>query len=316
MNYNIAVTEGNGIGPEIIKGAKVVLNKVAERFSHSFNFVDITPEDITKAQEFDGALMGPSDNSDENFIGHIISSLCLTAEISSVKFYPQLDSAFALKRDLKGRKIDILIFNTLDNINDCCANCSDIIMQTANTAFKAAEKRNKKVAGIIPACFDMPFCGVMKTASADYIDVEYTEMTVQNAVNQMISSPHSFDVIASDRLFGSILASESISIVGSPGMLSHGFLRSDGFGLYNTFQESSHDIAGLNKANPIGMILSAAMMLRFSFGLEKEACAVEAAVQKALDIGYRTNDIDYVWFIKGSLKCGTIEMSRAIAENI
>lgn len=333
MNYNIAIIKGRGIGPEIIEGAKIVLNRVAEKFNHSFNFNNILPEDIIinsadcispdngpmNNSQNNGILLGTlDDNSTENFINPLINSLCLYTEISCIKYYPQLYSDFALKSYFRNNELDILIVNELKDAYKNTTNCTDIMQHTADTAFRAARLRNKKVVGIIPFDSDSGdlFPNVLKKASAGYRDVEYREMTVQDAVYQMIRNPHNFDVIAADRLFGSILTGEAIAIAGSVGMLSHGYLAADNFGLYKTFQDVSLDIADSNKANPIGMIMAAAMMLRYSLGLETEARAIEAAVKKTLDEEYRTPDISYVWFIEGARNCGTIEISRAVAENI
>src|SRR5690554_6946962 len=128
MNYNIAVIKGKGVGPEIIEGAKIVLNRVAEKFNHSFDFNDILPEDIIinsadcislangpkNHSQNNGILLGTLDDNDtENFINPLISSLCLYTEISCVKYYSQLYSDFALKSDFRKKDIDILIVNEL-----------------------------------------------------------------------------------------------------------------------------------------------------------------------------------------------------------
>ena len=125
----------------------------------------------------------------------------------------------------------------------------------------------------------------------DYPDVTCTDMLVDNAAMQLVKNPAQFDVVVTSNMFGDILSDESSQITGSIGMLPSASLGSGKRGMYEPIHGSAPDIAGQNKANPIATILSASMMLRYSFDLDKEADAIEAAVDKFLEQGYRTADL-------------------------
>ena len=152
----------------------------------------------------------------------------------------------------------------------------------------------------------------MHRVAAEYPDVEYSDMLVDNTAMQLVRNPGQFDVIVTENMFGDILSDEASMITGSIGMLSSASLNDSKFGLYEPSHGSAPDIAGMDIANPIATILSAAMMLRYSFDLDKEADAIEAAVQKALTDGYRTGDI----MSDGMKKVGCSEMGKIIAANI
>ena len=137
-------------------------------------------------------------------------------------------------------------------------------------------------------------------------------MLVDNCAMQLVKDPGQFDVILTENMFGDILSDEASMVTGSIGMLASASLNDTKFGLYEPSHGSAPDIAGQNLANPIATILSAAMMLRFTFELDKEADAIEAAVQQVLTEGYRTGDI----MSEGCTKVGTVEMGDLIAQNI
>ena len=144
----------------------------------------------------------------------------------------------------------------------------------------------------------------MEEVAADYPEVELSHMLVDNCAMQLVMNPGQFDVILTENMFGDILSDEASMITGSIGMLSSASLNESKFGLYEPSHGSAPDIAGLDLANPIATILSAAMMLRYSFDLDKEADAVEQAVQAGLKEGYRTGDI----MSEGCNKVGTTRM--------
>ena len=131
----------------------------------------------------------------------------------------------------------------------------------------------------------------MEDVAKDYPDVTLEHMLVDNCAMQLVHDPAQFDVVVTENMFGDILSDEASMITGSIGMLSSASLREDKFGLYEPSHGAAPDIAGQNKANPIATILSAAMMLRYSFDLDKEADAVEKAVEKVLEDNIRTVDI-------------------------
>ena len=142
----------------------------------------------------------------------------------------------------------------------------------------------------------------------DYPEVELSHMLVDNCAMQLVMNPGQFDVILTENMFGDILSDEASMITGSIGMLSSASLNESKFGLYEPSHGSAPDIAGKDLANPIATILSAAMMLRYSFDLDKEAAAIEKAVQRVLEDGYRTGDI----WAEGCTKVGTTRMGDLV----
>ena len=153
---------------------------------------------------------------------------------------------------------------------------------------------------------------VVEEVAKDYPQVELSHMLVDNCAMQLVMNPGQFDVILTENMFGDILSDEASMITGSIGMLSSASMNESRFGLYEPSHGSAPDIAGKDIANPLATILSAAMLLRYSFDLDKEADAIEAAVQSALTDGYRTGDI----MSQGCTRVGTTAMGDLIAERI
>ena len=149
---------------------------------------------------------------------------------------------------------------------------------------------------------------VMIELSADYPDVELTHMLVDNAAMQLVRAPKQFDVMVTGNMFGDILSDEASMLTGSIGMLPSASLNAEGKGMYEPSHGSAPDIAGKNIANPLATMLSAAMMLRYSFNMEAQAARIEAAVKKVLAAGYRTGDI----YEPGTRRVGTKEMGDAV----
>jgi 3-isopropylmalate dehydrogenase len=149
---------------------------------------------------------------------------------------------------------------------------------------------------------------VMIELSADYPDVELTHMLVDNAAMQLVRAPKQFDVMVTGNMFGDILSDEASMLTGSIGMLPSASLNAEGKGMYEPSHGSAPDIAGKNLANPLATMLSAAMMLRYSFNLEAQAARIENAVKKVLAAGYRTGDI----YEPGTRRVGTKEMGDAV----
>ena len=153
---------------------------------------------------------------------------------------------------------------------------------------------------------------VVEEVAKDYPEVELSHMLVDNCAMQLVMNPAQFDVVLTENMFGDILSDEASMITGSIGMLSSASLNETKFGLYEPSHGSAPDIAGKDLANPIATILSAAMMLRYSFDMDNEAEAIETAVQQVLTEGYRTGDI----YSEGCTKVGTIQMGDLIADRI
>ena len=262
----------------------------------------------------------------------IRAALGLFANLRPAKIYGPLKSACPLREDIIGDSMDVMVVRELTGgiyfgergrktVNGVQA-AYDTEMYTvpeieriARVAFDSARKRNKKVHSIDKA-------NVLESSrlwretviriAKDYPDVELNHMYVDNAAMQLVRNPKQFDVILTSNIFGDILSDEASMVTGSIGMLSSASLNDTKFGLYEPSHGSAPDIAGKDLANPIATVLSAAMMLRYTFDLDKEAEAVEEAVRKVLAEGYRTGDI----MSEGCTLVGCSKMGDLLAERI
>ncbi len=232
----------------------------------------------------------------------------LFANLRPVKTYPDLLEHAPLRADLL-RDVDILFVRELvsgiyfgerqeqgsgEASYDTMRYTRAEVEQVANVAFRAAQGRRKKLCSVdkanVLATMRLWRRTVVDVAE-EYADVELEHLLVDAATMHLLTRPGSFDVIVAGNMFGDILSDEASVLAGSLGMLPSASLRSDTFGLYEPVHGSAPDIAGQGKANPIGMFLSAAMLLRYSLGLEAEAASIEAAIDSALADGLRTADI-------------------------
>ena len=262
----------------------------------------------------------------------IRKGLNLFANIRPACLYDGLEDACPLKREIIGDGFDMVIVRELtgglyfgerhtEEVNgvmqatDTLVYNETEIRRVAVKAFETAMKRKKKVTSVGKAnVLDSSrlWRKVVAEVAADYPEVALENMLVDNCAMQLVMDPGQFDVILTENMFGDILSDEASMITGSIGMLSSASLNEGKFGLYEPSHGSAPDIAGKGIANPIATILSAAMMLRFSFDLDKEAEAVENAVKKVLAGGYRTADI----MAEGMKQTGTKEMGDLICSQI
>ena len=262
----------------------------------------------------------------------IRKGLKLFANIRPAYLYDGLAEACPLKKEIIGDGFDMVIVRELTGglyFGERHTEEVDGVLQAVDTlvyneteirrvavkAFEIAMKRRKKVTSVDKAnVLDSSrlWRKVVAETAKDYPEVTVENMLVDNCAMQLVMNPGQFDVILTENMFGDILSDEASMITGSIGMLSSASLNEGKFGLYEPSHGSAPDIAGKGIANPIATILSAAMMLRYSFDLDKEAAAIEAAVRQVLKEGYRTADI----MAENMKQVGTEEMGRLICERI
>lgn len=308
--------------------------------------VPLTDEAVETAKASDAVLMGsiggdaktspwyqlePSKRPEAGLLA-IRKALNLFANLRPAYLYDELKGACPLKEEVIGDGFDMIIVRELTGglyfgerktvvengvitAVDTLTYNENEIRRIAVKAFDIAMKRNKKVTSVDKAnVLDSSrlWRRVVEEVAKDYPEVALEHMLVDNCAMQLVHDPGQFDVILTENMFGDILSDEASMVTGSIGMLSSASLNETKFGLYEPSHGSAPDIAGKGIANPLATILSAAMMLRYSLDLDKEADAVEAAVQKVLTEGYRTVDI----MADGMKQVGTKEMGDLIAERI
>jgi 3-isopropylmalate dehydrogenase len=330
-NAKIIVLDGDGIGPEVVREGVRVLEAIAKRFGHTFNFeshliggaaIDATgsalPTQTANACDTAdavllGAVGGPkwSDPSapvrPEQGLLAIRKQLGLFANLRPVSLHPALLDASTIKPEvLKGTDIMVVreltggIYfgektRTADSASDLCTYTVAEIQRVTRVAGKLAQGRRKHIASIDKA-------NVMETSrlwrstvesllKTEFPDVTFEHMLVDSAAMHLIRKPSSFDVLLTENMFGDILTDEASVLAGSMGLLPSASLGAGKLGLYEPIHGSAPDIAGQGIANPFGTILSVAMLLRHSLELEKEAQLVEKSVADAIFHGVRTADI-------------------------
>ena len=308
--------------------------------------VPLTDETIELARKSDAVLMGsiggdaktspwyklePSKRPEAGLL-KIRKSLNLFANLRPAVLYEELKGACPLKEEITDGGFDMMIMRELtgglyfgqrsteevDGVmtaTDTLTYNEDEIRRIARRGFDIAMKRRKKVTSVDKAnVLDSSrlWRKVTEEVAKDYPEVTLEHMLVDNCAMQLVKDPRQFDVILTENMFGDILSDEASMVTGSIGMLASASLNETKFGLYEPSGGSAPDIAGKGIANPIATILSAAMMLRFSFDLDEEADAIERAVSEVLKAGYRTIDI----MSEGKIQIGTCEMGDRICEYI
>jgi 3-isopropylmalate dehydrogenase len=313
--------------------------------------VPLTDEAIETAKSADAVLMGsiggntstspwyklPPEKRPEAGLLRIRKSLGLFANLRPAYLFSELSDACPLKKQTSDHGFDLLIMRELtgglyfgarktvveDGIRvatDTLTYSETEIRRIAIKAFETARKRRNKVTSVDKAnVLDSSrlWRAVVNEVAKDYPDVTVEHMLVDNCAMQLVHDPAQFDVILTENMFGDILSDEASMITGSIGMLSSASLNDTKFGLYEPSHGSAPDIAGKDIANPIATILSAAMMLRYSFDLDKEADDIENAVRQVLKEGYRTTDIMPNDGRTGDFKAvGCSGMGLAIADRV
>ena len=358
MNYNIAVIPGDGIGPEVMAEALLVLDRVGARFGHSFTYEKVLaggcaidqkgaclpPETLEACKAADAVLLAaiggwqwdtlPGDQRPERALLGLRKELKLFANLRPALLFEELIDACPLRPEIIAGGLDIVVVRELTGgiyfgergyrdtplgkaAYDVEQYAEEEIRRIARVAFDMAMKRGKKVTSVDKANVlesSRLWRKTITELAGEYPEVTLSHMYVDNAAMQLVSNPRQFDVIVTSNMFGDILSDEASMITGSIGMLPSASLTEGNFGMYEPVHGSAPDIMGQDKANPMAMILSVAMMLRYTFGLTPEADAIEAAVQQVLQKGYRTPDL-----YRGEpalTLVGTREMGKLIAEEV
>ena len=308
--------------------------------------IPLTDEAIADARAADAVLMGsiggdttkspwyqlPPDKRPEAGLLKIRKALNLFANLRPAVLYEELAGACPLCSEVRQGGFDMLIMreltgglyfgerktyteNGMRHAVDTLTYSEEEIRRIAIKGFEIARKRRKKVTSVDKAnVLDSSrlWRAVVNEVAGEYPDVTLSHMLVDNCAMQLVRDPAQFDVILTENMFGDILSDEASMVTGSIGMLASASLNDIKFGLYEPSHGSAPDIAGQDIANPIATILSASMMLRYSFDLDKEADAVDRAVKAVLQEGWRTADI----MSEGCRRAGCSEMGRLIAEHI
>lgn len=343
---------GPEIVTEAMKTLEVVGQKFGHTFSFQevlaggcsidANGIPLTQETIDICKAADSVLLGavggpkwdevPSEKRPEKALLGLRAALGLFVNLRPAQMHQALSDACPIKQEIIGDGFDILVCRELigdvyfgehgrrqseggetgyDDMNYSVAEVERI----GRRAFEMAMKRRKKICSVDKANVletSRVWRETMHRIRAEYPEVEYSDMYVDNCAMQLIRNPGQFDVIVTGNLFGDILSDEASMITGSIGMLPSASMNESGKGMYEPIHGSAPDIAGKGIANPIATILSCAMMLRYSFSLPKETEAIEAAVEKVLNAGYRTADIA----AKDDIALSTSEMGKLIREAI
>ena len=356
MRKNIAVIRGDGIGPEIVDQALLVLDRVAELYGHEFTYTDVDmggcaidkygdplpQHELDKCIASDSVLLGavggpkwndvPGPMRPEKGLLRLRAGMGVYSNNRPAKIWPQLADASPLRKSIVDKGIDFIIVRELiggiyfgkhetfeengETVSvDELRYSEEEIRRIGRIGFETAQKRGRKLCSVEKSnVLDSSrlWKKVMHELAAEYPDVELSDMLVDNCAMQIVKDPSQFDVIVTENMFGDILSDEASMITGSIGMIPSSSLGATSCGLYEPIHGSAPDIAGQDVANPIGTILSAAMMLRFSFDMAEEADCIESAVSAVLSAGYRTGDI-----ADGDCaKVGCREMGRLIIENL
>ena len=299
-------------------------------------------ETLKKCVESDSVLLGavggekwnsvPGDMRPEKGLLRLRAGMGVYSNNRPAKIWKQLADASPLKKEIVDKGIDFIIVRELiggiyfgehttaeengeKKAVDVLSYTESDIERIGRIGFETARKRDKKLCSVEKSnVLDSSrlWKSVMHRLAEEYPDVELSDMLVDNCAMQIVKNPAQFDVIVTENMFGDILSDEASMITGSIGMIPSSSLGATSCGLYEPIHGSAPDIAGMDIANPIGTVLSVAMMLRYSFDMPKEADAIENAVSSVLDEGFRTADI----MSDGCKKVGCSEMGKLIISKL
>ncbi len=299
-------------------------------------------ETLEKCLESDSVLLGavggpkydgvPREMRPERGLLKLRAGMELYANLRPARVFPQLAAASPLRKDLVAEGIDFVIVRELTGgiyfgshrtseengrrrAEDVMSYSADEIDRILRVGFETARKRRRGLVSVDKS--NVLDCSRLwnerfRAMSEKYPDVSVRSMLVDNAAMQIVRKPSQFDVIVTENMFGDVLSDEASMITGSIGLIPSASLGDSGCGLYEPIHGSAPDIAGRDAVNPIGTVLSGAMMLKYSFGMEEESSAVNAAVNQVLDEGWRTADI----MSEGMKLAGTAQMGALICEHI
>ncbi len=354
-SYKISVMEGDGIGPEIVAEGLKVLDEIASRFNHTFEYVKVyvggcaidrfgeplPDSEVEKILSTDALFFGavggpkwenlPHDKKPEAGLLGIRKALGAFANLRPAKVFSELIDASTLKPEVV-EGIDILVVRELTGgiyfgkpkgifeengekkaVNTMVYSYSEI-ERIVRLAFELARKRRKRLTSVDKANVlevSQLWRDVVNQVASEFPDIEYNHMLVDNAAMQLVRNPKQFDVIVTGNIFGDILSDEASMLTGSIGMLPSASIGGR-VGMFEPIHGSAPDIAGKGIANPIAQIESAAMMLKYGLNLDREAEAIEKAVELVLSMGYRTPDI----MSEGKKLVNTDQMGNLIAKAI
>ena len=352
MKKHIVTLPGDGIGPEIMSAAQAVLEVIAKKYNHEFttevhaiggNAIDKYQDPLPKAtiEACDsadaillGAVGGPkwADSSirPEQGLLKIRKHFNLFANLRPVTIFDSLEASSPLKQSIVHGS-DLMIVRELtgglyfgqpserrdggESVVDTLTYTREEIERIVRTAFETAASRRGHLTSVDKANVlesSRMWREIVNEISSEYPDVIVEHELVDAAAMKLITNPSYFDVIVTENLFGDILSDEASVITGSLGVLPSASLTSEGLGLFEPIHGSAPDIANENKANPIGMILSVSMMLKYSFGLNDEAKVIEDAVNEVLSSGYKTADLK----IEDAKTLSTTEMTDKIISSL
>ena len=356
MNKTIALIYGDCASPEIVRQAVRVLDKIADKYNHTFTYTraymggeaidkfgdPLPAAELEKCKAADSVLLGaiggpkweglPGDRRPEKGLLRLRAGMGLYANNRPARIWPQLADASPLKKSIVDQGIDFIVVRELIGgvyfgehktftqdgekvAVDTMPYAEHEIERIGRIGFETAMKRRKKLTCVDKAnVLDTSrlWRAVMHRLQAEYPEVEYNEMFVDTCAMQICKNPAQFDVIVTENMFGDILSDEASEITGSIGMVPSSSLGQGSCGLYEPIHGSAPDIAGQDIVNPIACILSAAMMLRYSFSMPAEADAIEAAVSAVLDAGFRTADM----MADGCTKVGCTAITDEILKRI